>query len=269
MNFLLQRKVWAETVRDAWLSGCGGGTTVGPGGKFQDGPVALYGVTPETMSLWVGLRREHRDYYYIDNAYFSAGHADDKYLRVTKNARQCSGFGKSDGSRVLKHNVNIRPWRGGGECVLVTCQSEWWYVQHGTTLQHWIDAVISEIKQYSDRPIRIRLKPKSKYLRAPNHVEPGEITAANADVPFERDLKDAWALVTHSSNTAVEAIIEGVPAFVTDSCAAKPMACSDLAFIESPRRPDGREQWTAVLAANQWTLDEIRSGKCWADLNPT
>ena len=28
-----------------------------------------------------------------------------------------------------------------------------------------------------------------------------------------------------------------------------------------------RERWARVLAANQWTVEEMRSGVCWRELN--
>jgi UDP:flavonoid glycosyltransferase YjiC (YdhE family) len=83
------------------------------------------------------------------------------------------------------------------------------------------------------------------------------VTAPDDEVPFEEDLAEAFCVVTHSSNTAVEAILAGVPAFVLGQSAAQPFACNDLKMIEAP----------FVLADNQWTLKEIREGKAWADLN--
>ena len=267
MDFIVQPgKAWAERVARDWLEGCGGGRIVRPGNRLGSGPAALYGVAPDTMPLWSQVLAGGRDYYYLDNAYFGAGHAEDKYLRVSRNALQCSGRGRASPERFAVHGLSISPWRGGGRHILVTCQSEWWYEQHGTSLREWLDRATAEIREYSDRPIRIRLKPFSKLRRPPNHARPGDIEMAREPGPFLADLDDCWALVTHSSNTAVEAILEGVPVFVTGESAAAPMACSDLASIESPRRHDGREQWAWNLAANQWTPREIRNGTCWRAL---
>ncbi len=294
MHFLMQpNKTYAVKMAELWFEGCGGGTLLHPSSMealssgvsgLQPGPIAMYGLTPETMPLFLYARMEKRDFYYIDNAYFGAGHEDHNYMRVTKNALQCDGYGNATVDRFRIHGWAIKPWKmldvsnhkdsckvlvPAGNHILVTCQSEWWYLQHGTTLQLWLDSVLTELSHYTDRPIRVRLKPKSKYKRPPNLVMDGEITGAEDQVPFLKDLDNAWAVVTHASNTAVEAIMEGVPAFVLGQCAAKPMACSDLAFIEKPRRPEGRGQWAWNLAANQWTLGEIRDGTCWRMINAT
>jgi hypothetical protein len=44
------------------------------------------------------------------------------------------------------------------------------------------------------------------------------------------------------------------------------MGRSDLAQIEDPARPDGREPFLWNLAANQWTRKEILLGQAWRDL---
>jgi hypothetical protein len=84
--------------------------------------------------------------------------------------------------------------------------------------------------------------------------------------PLSADLVGAWALVTHSSNAAVEALLEGVPVFCTAPCAAYRMGRPDVAAIEAPALPDDREQWAWNLARAQWTLAEMKSGECWRDL---
>jgi len=87
--------------------------------------------------------------------------------------------------------------------------------------------------------------------------------AGARNAPLAMDLIDCWAVVAHSSNVAVDALLLGVPVFVTDRCGARRCADTDLSHIESPRMPDDREEWAATLAAQQWTLEEMRSGLAW------
>ena len=72
----------------------------------------------------------------------------------------------------------------------------------------------------------------------------------------------AHALVTHSSNVAIEAACLGTPVFVAPTSAAAPVGRVDLADIEMPIYPD-REPWLAHLAYNQFSFEEIRSGEAW------
>ena len=80
--------------------------------------------------------------------------------------------------------------------------------------------------------------------------------------PLAEALGKAHALVTHSSNVAIEAVVAGVPVFVSPSSAAAPMGLSDLSLIETPVYPD-RDQWLAHLAYCQFSFEEIRSGAAW------
>src|SRR3546814_146351 len=117
-------------------------------------------------------------------------------------------------------------------------------------VEGWLKRVVGELRLHTDRPIVVRTKPR----RA-------------AHTPLSADLRDCWALVTFMSNSAVEAVLAGVPVFCTGTCAASRMGLSDLARIESPAYPGGRAQWAWNLAANQWTLDEMRAGEAWKVLN--
>ena len=290
MNFLWQSKRFAQKLAQDWEAGLevnrydGRKHWIKPHQPLMAGPVAMYGIQPEVFDRWLKLRQEGRDFYYIDNGYFSPGHADDRYVRITKNALQCSGYGTSDLKRLAAHEIDIKDWREptelagafrgsrqgyprGGK-ILITCQSGWWYIQHGTTLQAWLDRVVAEIREHTDREIKVRLKPNAQYQSPPNTMFKGDLTAPDDDIPFEEDLKEAFCVVTHASNTAVEAILAGVPAFVLGQCAAQPFAGNDLKLIEAPFFGSGdRWNWAGVLADNQWTPKEIREGKAWADLS--
>jgi hypothetical protein len=87
--------------------------------------------------------------------------------------------------------------------------------------------------------------------------QPGE-----AAVPLPQALETAHALVTHSSNVAIEAVCLGTPVFVSQASAAAPVGRTDLEAIESPSYPD-RASWLAHLAYNQFTFEEIGDGRAW------
>jgi len=72
-------------------------------------------------------------------------------------------------------------------------------------------------------------------------------------------MRDCWALVTHSSNVAVDAVIAGVPVFVEPTSPAAPVGNLDLAKMENPNMPE-RGPWFDSLMAQQFTVDEMRSG---------
>lgn len=224
----------------AFAAGCGG--RVEAGAVLRPGPVALFG-SPHLWALLERARAEGRTWYYGDKAYFGRG----RYFRITRNALQHDGSGAAGPDRFRIAGGAIAPWRRGGSHILVCPPGEPFQRRMG--VEGWLETTLAALRRHTDRPIRIRLKP-----RIPERH------------PLAPDLVDCWALVTFMSNTAVEAICAGIPAFVTGRCAASAMAAGELARIEAPALPDGREQWAWNLAANQWTLGEMRAGRAWAAL---
>jgi hypothetical protein len=226
----------------AFAEGCGGGTT--EDGRLIPGPVALFG----SPLLWDQLMQaiaEGRDWYYGDHGYFRRG----KCYRVTRNAYQHTGLqeGRIDRSRFEECNVEIEPWQTGGVHILVCPPDQPFSMLHRFNSAAWLGHVLEELSYYTSRPINVRSRSASKSSR------------------LEEDLRGAHALVTYTSNAAVEAVCAGVPVFCTGPCAGSAMGLRDLSQIEKPRRPHmkTRRRWAEVLAANQWTLDEMREGKCW------
>lgn len=237
----------ARKVCEAFAVGARGGYT-DAAAELLDGPAFFYGVHPATQGLFWSARSDGRPWFYADNGYFGRG----EYFRVTRGALQHDGQGVPDFGRLDRLGLRIHPWRCGGGHILVAPPGDvWWQLtrQPGTAAG-WLAEVRAQLEAVTDRPIRVRRKP-ARGDRGPS---------------LEADLVGAWALVTHASNTALEAIMAGVPAFVTGGCAARLMAGADLADIERPRRPAGRRHLAGVLAANQWTLRELRDGAAWRAL---
>lgn len=228
----------------AFAAGCGGAiedVIEGGGAVLRDGPVALFG-SPRLWPLLTRARAEGRTWWYGDKAYLGR----EAYYRITRDAFQHDGSGQAGPERFRRTGWRVRPWRSGGGHVLVCPPSEAFQRLMGTG--GWLPATLATLARHTDRPIRVRAKP-------PHHLRDRD--------PLAPHLEGAHAVVTFMSNAAVEAVLAGIPVFVTGRCAASAMGLADLALIESPLRPDGREQWAWNLAANQWTLPEIRAGLAW------
>jgi hypothetical protein len=191
------------------------------------------------------------DYFYIDNAYFDV--ARRRYFRVSRNALQRAGS-TPDLSRLDELGISIEPWRRAGRGILVVEQSDYFLREvcgYPGGLAAWRENVMRELARHTDRPIRVRswMRDKSK-----------------AAATLEEDLASAWALVTHASAAAVTAVLAGVPVFLTGETPALEVGLSQFSSIERPRYPDGRREWAARLAASQWRLDEMASGRAWRAL---
>ena len=219
---------------------------------FRPGSSAFYGTSKYTMPLIRACRENDYDYFYIDNGYLKPSiHRNGDYsgyYRVTKNAEQHDGSGQHDYSRFKSLGITLDPWETRGENILVVCQSKTYFEVRYGKLGNWLTNILAEIARFTDRPIIVRPKP----------------TAHTKRRDIQQDLDKAWCVVTYTSNVAVEAVIQGIPVFTTGECVAKKMS-GTLSDIENPFFPD-RDQWAANLSANQWTIEEIRDGTCWRDL---
>lgn len=181
-------------------------------------------------------------FFYIDHAYFDRGHG--KTYRITRNGYEAGAVRKCPADRLTALTLELAPWRKSGREIIVCPPTEYFMAAHDCA--DWLETTLETLTEVTERPIVLREKPK-----------PGE-----AAVPLKTALKTAHALVTHSSNVAIEAACLGTPVFVNPASAAAPVGETDLSKIETPSCPD-RDPWLAHLAYNQFSLDEIRSGEAW------
>ncbi len=221
---------------EAFAAGCGGQVV----DKYQGGVWAGFGSPQNWESLQDAIKSGY-DWYYGDHGYFGRG----KYYKITKNAYQHSGLGIPDYDRLKFFYEDCAAWNKDGRHILICAQSQNHYDRFG--VPNWVEDTKKEIQKYTDRPIVIRKKTDRLSL-------------------FYH-LKDAFCTASHSSASIIHGLMHGVPAFCTHQCAASVVALSDLSAIESPFYPDNRMEWAAVLAANQWTLEEITETKAWRKLN--
>lgn len=217
----------------------GSGAPIVPPAPLLPGDVAMYGCLRGLLPTLKQAQREGRAWYYLDNGYFRAGHYHG-YYRATRNAYQHDGSGRHGPDRFERLGLEIKPWRAGGRHVLVCPPGDVWAGLMDFDAADWLRATLAQIAAHTDRPVVVRHK------KTPH--------------PLSVDLTDCWALVTYMSNVAVTSLLEGVPVFATGPCAAARMGRTNLLHIESAYYPPDREQWAWNLAANQWTLDEMRAG---------
>ena len=240
-----------ETICRAFAQGCRG--KVVPPAPLRPGAVFMYGCLRGLKPTLDQAVAEGRTWYYADNGYFRQGRGKQihvGYFRVTRNAIVHDGSGQAQPERWRRLGLEIKPWRETGSHVVVCPPDlrygELWGLDH----EAWLKETLKRLKSATDRPIHVRLREvRSDPLK-----------------PFAEAIRDAWCLVTHHSNAAVEAALAGVPVICTGPCGATSISTTEIERVEDPPMPDDRERWAAVLAASQWRLDEMRSGECWQQL---
>ena len=216
-------------------------------------PAMFWGFVNKNTQLIHQLELAGQDYYFTDTPYF--GRFDNNnltdtnhYWRICKNRIHAKFIKDCPDDRFKKFNINIkeRP-KNQGEYILICPSSPG--MDNYLHETNWLVNTIADIEQHTDRPIKIRKKPRGKGTSGP----------AAAEVPIEEDLKNAWACVTSCSISAVEALVNGVPVFCHYKSFATVMGSTDLSEIETPFYTDP-SRWLNSLAYQQFTPEEYRNG---------
>jgi hypothetical protein len=208
----------------------------------RPGVPIVWGVLRGSDRVVAYAKQSGQYFFHVDHAYFSSG--DGQSYRITRNGHEAGPIRECPSDRIQAHDVVLEPWQRGGRNVLVCPPTDDFVAAHGCA--DWLERTLEALQRHTDRPIVVRRKP-----------QPGETME-----PFAEALSKAHALVTHSSNVAIDAVVAGVPVFVSPTSAAAPVGLIDLSSIETPAYPD-RERWLAHLAYCQFSLDEMRSGAAW------
>lgn len=220
-------------------------------------PIVLRGILKDLImkKCW----NDGRDFYYMDTGYFgneirSTNPNGWKYWhRITKNNLQLGDeIVKRPDDRWRRFNKNFKPWNKKGKNILFTIPDDKPCKFYGINLDQWKNWVLEEIKKYTDRPVIIRERTKSREHRMVS--DPLEKILAEGDI---------FAVVAFNSNSAIESIFNGIPAFVLAPChAARPVCHQSLDHIETPLYPDTDklEAWARHLSYGQFHIDELRLG---------
>jgi len=203
--------------------------------------------------------QDSRRFRYVDTGYFgNQAHARlnpggwKVWHRIVENDLQQKELVQCPGDRWDRLDLVCRPWRSGGQDIVIVAPDEKPCTFYNIELEEWIETVTQHLQQFTDRPIVVRQRPRDIVKR--NRSQEGS---------FEQAITNAHAVVTFNSNAAVESIMLGVPVFIThDVSAAGPVANHDLDLIETPWLAD-RDlvmSWLHGLAYSQFHNRELESG---------
>lgn len=203
--------------------------------------------------LWTAARlvpeaiASGKPYWHLDNGWVFPGRGErDGYYRVTYRSPSPAFIPGTDPQRALSIGARLHPWRQDGRHVLIALPGPNFGAPWGLRMSAWTQAIYDRVRAVTDRPILMRGKDSSE--------------------PLARHLKDAWCLVTHSSNVAVDAVLAGVPAVVEASSPTAPLGNIGLEWVERPHLSDRRGEWLSSLCWQQFTPAEMKSGFAWEAL---
>ncbi len=230
----------AKTVCKAFAKGCGGKVFEEGEPKFREGTSVVWGQLRGAKEIL----DQSKEFYRLDHAYIGRM----EYYRATKNDFQPKDIVDRPPDRfnrlVKEKKLVVKDW-GKGSHILVCGSMPDTYNFFGVGA--WESWAVAQVKQFTDRPVILRKRKEG--------------------TPIEEQLKGCHAVVTYASNSAVDALLFGVPVFVLGPSIARPLS-GDLIKIETPNYPD-REKFFNHLAYSQFTHEEFERGFAWKVLNTT
>jgi hypothetical protein len=159
------------------------------------------------------------------------------------------------GSRWGEHFAHLmRPWRAGGEYVLLIGQVIGDAATAGMDLCRWYLQMAKFLREHYDIPVLFRPHPV-EVQRGTATVVPG-VPALHGSLAEAID--QAALVVTFNSNVGTEAVLAGVPTLASD-------AGSMVYQLLKQEAPD-RGAWASRMAWCQWLPEDFTSGRAWAHL---
>jgi hypothetical protein len=264
-NWIFLSKEGKDEYINMFAMGTGGRIINSDDFNYNDSedPIVLRGILKHKIMKKCWLYG--RDFYFMDTGYMGNQRGPlnpmgwKHWHRIVKNDLQHdSTIIKRPDDRFKRLAIPIHQWKKGGRKIIIAKPDEKPMKFYGLELDEWLEETISTIKKYTDRPIVVRERVKSRIERMHN----SSLKEALDD--------DTFALVTFNSNAATEAVMYGYPAFtLSPTHAAKPVTSQDLSQIETPYYPDFEKvyAWACHLAYGQFHNNELKDGTAWRILN--
>ncbi len=211
---------------------------------------------------------------FLDKGYIAPQRAAHRisHWRIAVNGTQPTSYmmrteRPADRLDLIREEFHLSKPHKGASNIVIAGSSTRYHVFHGLPEPDVYAAqLVEDLKRFTDKPVIYRPKPKSKGV--------GPVEGAGFDhnpVVRRAYLTEAYAVMTHGSNAAVDAVLAGVPVFVLGDHPASHMGKRWPNEIMSPKfiRHDEREVWLRNLAYCQWGFDEMKTRAFWDYFEPT
>ena len=211
--------------------------------KRYDGKSDLAGMfTPDNYYALEKAKALGYNYIYGDHAYL----VRHQFYRLTPNKYQIDVIGSSDLKRFNSLGLEVSPWKKNGSKILLAPQSDIFMRNFGISQKEWITNTVKNLRKFTDRQIVI-----------------SEKKPTSAEENFESQLKDVYAVIVFNSVAGLQAVMRGIPCFTTIPCASTYFGRLGIENIEQPLYAEDRLLKFGILADNQFTFDEIKTGVAW------
>lgn len=183
--------------------------------------------------------------------------------------------------------IKFTDWHSPGKNILIMGQKEGdsslvnIYKAGYASVYDYIADQCRVIRRFTDRPIVIRPHPRNldrgakivtrllaeldmkDVSMSPNLTRGGSQGGEGLD----KDLQEAYCVVTYNSLSGVEAVVRGIPVFALDGGSmAWPVAHKELSQIENLNYDIDLQEWKNKIAYAMWNKQDVQTGECWAHL---
>lgn len=153
----------------------------------------------------------------------------------------------------FNNNFDLKRWQGNGDYVLIMGQVPGDASLQGRDLMSWYADAAKVAQTVYQKPVKFRPHPEAVRKGHKQKIAGFE----NCTLPLDDSLEFAHAVITFNSNSAVDAVVHGVPVVAYDKgTMAWDVAGKKIGDIKTPCR----KNWADALAWKQWSIDEIASG---------
>lgn len=216
----------------------------------------FYGLIGNLKKLYHDYNNAGKTTIFFDLGYWGR-HDEGRYYgyhRIAINALHASVRKVYKEDRLKKFNLEVAEPKRSGEYIIMAGQSAKAAWVYDMEPEEWERKTIQELRSLTEREIYYH--PKISWREA-KPIE-GTIYWPESIEPL---LANAWALVTHHSNSSLLALAKGVPIYTVDGI-AKTLSMRHLDQIESPRYATKDEVLNLLSGAayQQWRIDEIANG---------
>jgi len=223
----------------------------------------FWGLAGKNTSEIRGCLERGDEWWFVDTGYLSSqitrypepmiNDYDKTYFRIIKGGIHTNKFSATTPDRrnkLIKQGIDaeFKGWKDNGEYILLCPSSPTvCYYINNLTQEDWLKQVGEEIRKHTDRPIKMRNKPR------PSNEFWG--------TDIKDDLKNAWCVVTNMSLSAIDGVLNMTPAFTHQKHVAS-LITGQHELVERPYKPEREkvEEWLNMVANHQFTIQEIEDG---------
>jgi len=215
----------------------------------------FWGLAGQNIRQITECQEQGLEWWYVDNGYITEqitrypepiiNNYDKTYFRICKGGIHTTKLSECDNKRL---DTEFKGWQSGEHILVCPSSPTVTSYINDISQEEWIKQTTDKIQKCTDRPIRLRNKPR-----------PGN-EWWNTDI--KDNLKGAHCLVTNMSLAAVDAITSGVPCITDEKNVANFVSSQDISKINLPFKPDNNKinKWMRMLSHNQFTIKEIEDG---------